>query len=292
MLLNRLVENQLVFPPKFLADNTFYITQMGSHAYACHTPESDYDYYGFCVASQEMTFPHLAGEIPGFGRSAKRFEQWQEQSKEHKDFPKSDWTIYSIVKYFDLCMGCNPNVLNSIFTPRHCVIHSTQISELVRENRRIFLSKKAWHTHKGYAYAQQSKMKSKNFENEQRKKDVEIYGFSTKFAYHLVRLLLEVEQILLTGDVDLQLNGELYKSIRRGEWSEERLTNFFIEKEKHLENLYHTSDVIPFSPDEAKIKDLLLKCLEMHYGNIDKCVKVLGRESLAIQKIKEIVGEF
>ena len=52
---------------------------------------------------------------------------------------------------------------------------------------------------------------------------VAAHGYDTKFAYHVVRLIGEVEQILVEQDVDLQRDRELLKAIRRGEWTEERL---------------------------------------------------------------------
>ena len=50
-----------------------------------------------------------------------------------------------------------------------------------------------------------------------REKDIVKHGYSTKFAYHIVRLLNEVEQILTEHDLDLERNREQLKSIRRGD---------------------------------------------------------------------------
>jgi hypothetical protein len=38
-----------------------------------------------------------------------------------------------------------------------------------------------------------------------------------KFAYHVIRLLGEAEQILLEGDIDLRRNSAQLKAIRRGD---------------------------------------------------------------------------
>jgi predicted nucleotidyltransferase len=51
---------------------------MGSQAYGVNTDTSDLDIYGVCIPPKEMIFPHLAGEIPGFGQQIQRFEMWQE----------------------------------------------------------------------------------------------------------------------------------------------------------------------------------------------------------------------
>ena len=77
MLLNVLKNKKLINPPKWLPDNTHYLTMMGSVAYGVSSDTSDIDVYGFCIPKKNMIFTHLAGEIPGFGRPIKRFDQWQ-----------------------------------------------------------------------------------------------------------------------------------------------------------------------------------------------------------------------
>lgn len=270
-----LEEKQLVSPPKWLSHNIQYECIMGSVAYGVSSNTSDMDIYGFCIPKKDMVFPHLAGEIPGFGKQIQRFEQFQQhhiidESAMGGKGRSYDITIFSIVKYFQLLMENNPNIIDSIFVPTNCILHSTKVGNIVRESRKIFLHKGSWHKFKGYAYSQLHKMSIKNPIGK-RKEDIQQNGFDTKYAYHLVRLLYEVEQILIGGDIDLTRNSEHLKAIRRGEVSENEIREWFSIKEKHLENLYHTSS-LQNSPDESKIRQLLLQCLEEHYGNLDKCV--------------------
>ncbi len=56
------------------------------------------------------------------------------------------------------------------------------------------------------------------------------HGYNTKKAYHCVRLMSEVEMILEEGDLDLQRNREQLKSIRRGEWTEQEVIDYFSRK--------------------------------------------------------------
>jgi len=104
-----------------------------------------------------------------------------------------------------------------------------------------------------------------------RTRDVAQYGYDLKWAYHCVRLLNEVEQILVEGDLDLLRNREQLKSIRRGEWTLEELETYFTNKEHALETAYAESK-LPHGPDEAAIKNLLLECLEQHYGSLEAAV--------------------
>ncbi|MEM7033402.1 MAG: nucleotidyltransferase domain-containing protein [Chloroflexota bacterium] len=204
-LIQKLVKKQLISPPKWLPNNVHYLVMMGSIAYGASNDSSDMDVYGFCIPPKSTVFPHLAGEIPGFGTQKKRFEQWQEHhifDAEEKGGQgrEYDLSIYSIVKYFNLVMQNNPNMVDSLFVPPHCVLYQTQIGQLVRENRQLFLHKGAWHKYKGYAYSQLNKMQNKKSEGKRRDL-VKQYGYDVKFAYHLVRLLLEVEEILETGNL-------------------------------------------------------------------------------------------
>jgi hypothetical protein len=106
-----------------------------------------------------------------------------------------------------------------------------------------------------------------------REKDIVKHGYSTKFAYHVVRLLNEVEQILIEHDLDLERNREQLKSIRRGEWKEQQIVEYFQTKEKELEKVYSES-TLRHSPDENRIKTILLECLEMYYGSLDGAIKI------------------
>jgi predicted nucleotidyltransferase len=287
MLLQRLKTLQLITPPEWLVYNTQYLTIMGSQAYGVSTDASDDDIYGFAIPLKEDVFPHLKGEIEGFGKNKQRFETWQQHHVEDKESRKQyDFQVYSIVRYFSLCMDNNPNMIDSLFTPVNCVIHSTQVAEMIREHRKMFLHKGSWHKFKGYAYSQMHKMDIKVPEGK-RKESIEEHGYDLKFAYHVVRLLNEVEQILIEGDLDLQRNREQLKAIRRGDWTKEQIHQYFTDKEKILEETYAKS-TIPYGPDEGKIKELLLKCLEHHYGNLDKVIVIPGRLEEALRQISEI----
>lgn len=113
-----------------------------------------------------------------------------------------------------------------------------------------------------------------------------INQMESKFLYHVVRLIAEVEQILAEGDLDLQKNKEQLKAIRRGEWTEQQIRDYFTQKEKFLEILYIESK-LPYSPDVAKIKTLLLNCLEEHYGTLDRAIVIQGKAESLLRDIKE-----
>jgi predicted nucleotidyltransferase len=283
MILHDLQKQNLIQPPKWLSDNCCYLTIMGSEAYGVSSGDSDKDVYGVTIPPKDLVFPHLAGHIDGFGRQIQRFDVWQQHHIPYNE-KEYDFAVYSIVRYFHLCMENNPNMIDSLFTPRRCVIHITPLFEYVRENRKEFLHKGCFHKLKGYAYAQLQKIKNKKPSNDKRAADVEVNGFDTKFAYHLVRLLNECEQILVKHDLDLEENNEQLKSIRRGEWGLDRIVTFFESREKSLDLIYAQS-TLRHEPDEKVIKNMLLHCLEIHYGSLDNAIK---KDNNIVQMINEL----
>jgi len=284
----------LINPPHFLDTGVQYEVIMGSIAYGVSDDDSDMDIYGFAIPPRDMVFPHLSGYIHGFDEELKPFTQFQQ----HKILDKSanagkgreyDLTIYSIIKYFRLLTDCNPNIIDTLFVPRRCVVYSTNLGELLRENRHLFLNKGCWPTFKGYAYTQIHKMKTKQPEGK-RVQLVEKYGYDVKFAYHVVRLLNEIEQIMAEGTLALDQNSEQLKAIRRGEWTQQQVETYFHEKEKSLETLY-TNSKLPIKADFRSIKALLLNCLEQHYGSLENCINSQDKHLNALNEIQKILSQ-
>ena len=158
-----LTKRGLVRPPSFLNDNIHYEAVMGSVCYGVSTEFSDFDVVGFCIPPKHVIFPHLNGEIQGFGKQGQKFNVYQQHHINDSDALNGkgrvyDINIYSIVSYFQLCMDNNPNMLDSLFAPADCVLHCTKIGNMIRDKRRDFLHKGAWHRFKGYAFQQIKKM--------------------------------------------------------------------------------------------------------------------------------------
>jgi len=287
MILKNLEKEKLIHPPKWMCDNTQYLCRMGSVMYGLNTDTSDEDLYGWCIPPKTLVFPHLAGEIPGFGKQIQRFEQWQQHHIKFKE-KEYDFQVFSIVKFFQLCLENNPNVIEALYCPIKHILHSTEVSKLVRDNRHLFLSKGVKHKLVGYAYSQLHKMKTKTpEEGSNRYEDVQTHGFDRKYAYHLVRLVFQCQFILENCDLQFERPDVQYlKAIRAGEVSEDDILSLFQEKEKTLEKLYVDSK-LQYQPDEAKIKQLLLQVLEIHYQSVD--VIIPDRYEKAISEIEDII---
>lgn len=321
MLLHRLAKDKLIDIPKWLPDNMAYMCHTGSVAYGVSNNKSDIDCCGFYFPPLHNMFPHLAGNIPYFTAEQKPndLNVWTQHDVKDKSARKEyDFAIYGIVKFFSLVCENNPNMIDTLFVPDRCVVFSTDVSDMVRSERKQFLHKGSYHKFRGYAYQQLKRLENKedsealnkirDFETEhgissktsyediatlelddntktayrlvfeemlsksKRLESVKIHGFDVKFGYHIVRLALEAEQILNTGELDLECNSEILKSIRRGEWSAEKLKKWFDDKERHLEDAFSKSNLRE-TVDVKNVKQLLMNCIEHHYGSLEKAVK-------------------
>ena len=293
MAVRRLIKMKLIDPPKHLSESIQYEIMSGSVSYGISTKDSDIDIVGFSIPSREIIFPHTVGYIAGFDTEYEKFEQYQNNHVLDKtDNKEYDITIYSIIKYFKLCMQNNPNMIDSLFVPRRCVLYMTEIGKLVRGNRKLFLHKGSWHRFKGYAYRQIYKMKNKMpLKGSKRWKLVQMYGYDIQFATHTVRLLNEIEQILIKGDLDLEENREQLKSIKRGEWTEKQILDYFNTKETALEELYLNSS-LPYGPPEEKIKTLLINCLEMHFGSLQYVIQKPSNVDSFINDLNNLINSY
>lgn len=92
--------------------------------------------------------------------------------------------------------------------------------------------------------------------NEVRAKLEEQYGFDTKHAMHLVRLMRMAQEIIRDGKVVVRRpDAEELLRIRNGEFDYQRLINWSEEMDKSLNELYESSD-LPYSPDYQAIDQL------------------------------------
>lgn len=260
----------------------------GSFAYGISGDTSDTDVVGICIPPMEYVFPHTIGYINGFGPMPPKFDNSQQHHIQLND-KEYDVAIYSIVRFFDLVAENNPNLIDVLFLPDRCITHIDNIGRLIRQNRKTFLTRHAFHKFIGYAYSQLKKMEAMN-PKESRKELIDKHGFDTKFGSHLVRLALECEQILIEHDLDLERNSEILKSIRRGEWTMDQVKSWFKNKEEGLNKLYHES-TLRNKPNWDELRRILMCCLEEKYGSLSSAIStnIDVRVLRKYEQIKQII---
>lgn len=155
-IIKKLYNQKLLNVPHQFCLDTHYEVMMGSAAYNVAQSTSDMDVHAICTPPLEYIYPHLSGHIRGFGDDAPNFDTFQQHGIVHnsKDY---DVVIYSIIKTFNLAAENNPNILDMLWVPDHCVLQSDAIGQYIRKNRKHFLHRGSYHKFRGYAYAQLKK---------------------------------------------------------------------------------------------------------------------------------------
>lgn len=91
----------------------------------------------------------------------------------------------------------------------------------------------------------------------------EKYGYDTKHAYHLVRLIRMCRETLTTGKVFVKRDDrEELLHIRNGGWKYDDLIEFAESEEKSLKELYEVSNILPNKPDHHYIDNLCIELVE------------------------------
>lgn len=153
----------------FWESNLIYKCYGGSISYGTNTADSDTDVKGICIPPREYFF------------GLNRFEQ--HETKE------PDSVIYSLQKFIQLAMKCNPNIIEMLYVRENHILFCNEWGEKLLSLRDEFLSKQARHSFGGYAYAQLQQLDKRTYPHSKRKEEIEKFGYDTKHAYHLIRLL-------------------------------------------------------------------------------------------------------
>lgn len=105
------------------------------------------------------------------------------------------------------------------------------------------------------------------------------FGYDSKHAVHLVRLIRMCREILETGQVLVKRpDAEEIKAIRAGAWTYEKICEFAETEDKALQ-IVASKSKLPNAPDMKKIHEMVFGMV-MRY-NFNKC-DVLSEEKLAI----------
>lgn len=245
-------ERDLIVP-----QGTILLGYRGSIAHGMYIPSSDpdsiddKDIMGVCI-------PELNNYL-GFGH----FEQKEKMYKEW------DSVVYEIRKFFRLLLKANPNVMSLLWLPRELYIIRTPLGNQIIENRELFVSKQAYHSFNGYAYGQFKRMthcKHEGYMGEKRKQLVDRFGYDTKNAAHLIRLLRMGIEFLTEGRLYVhRKDSDQLLSIKRGEWSLD-LVKAEAEHLFRLAEEAYVASKLPNNPATDEAERLLISIILEHFN--------------------------
>jgi predicted nucleotidyltransferase len=91
------------------------------------------------------------------------------------------------------------------------------------------------------------------------------YGYDSKHASHLVRLIRQAKEILQEGTIHVyRPDREELLAIRNGAWTYEQLEQYAVDSEKELDVLYKESKLRD-KPDHKRISELYREICEEHH---------------------------
>lgn len=122
-----------------------------------------------------------------------------------------DIVVYELNKFVSMISQCNPNVLSLLWLNPEHYIHLSRHGQYLIDNRDNFVtSDGVYNAFFGYAHQQFKKMTAGKYEGymgSKRKALVDKYGYDTKNAAHLFRLLQMGGNYLRTGVLQVEWTG-------------------------------------------------------------------------------------
>jgi predicted nucleotidyltransferase len=229
-----------------LGDWNILLAYRGSIAHGTYEPNTkpgsidDRDLLGVCVPPLEYYYG-----LKEYGSRGTR---------EIVDDPW-DIVIYEARKTVSLLAKGNPNVLSLLWLPENLYVKKTDAGETLINNRDAFATRSTFYPFMGYAKSQLTKMERgafKGYMGDKRRALVEKYGYDTKNAAHLIRLLRMGIEFLRDGELQVQRHdaSELL-AIKHGEWELDKVK----EEARRLSALCeeaHVRSPLPKEPDLVK----------------------------------------
>lgn len=191
--------------------------------------------------------------------------------QEFRDPSDEDTVYFSLSRFLELAIDCNPNIVEQLFVREEDVLYINEVGEELRALRHLFVSKNAFGRFGSYAFSQLKRMDVHNSDfrrNEKRMKAIEFGDehFDRKNAMHLVRLLKMGIEILRDGDVKTyRPDAEFLLSIRHGSLSRQEILDLAADLEAELEDAMQNS-TIPNVPNQLLIHQWLIKVTDQTLG--------------------------
>lgn len=182
-------------------------------------------------------------------------------SRGTKEIKKNEWdiVIYEVLKAIRLLEGGNPNILSILWLEPNYYIKISDPGQIILDNKNLFTGRHVYKPFIGYAKSQFHKMEHMAFEGymgDKRKRLVELHGYDTKNAAHLIRLLRMGIEFLRDGELNVKrYDATELLDIKHGEWSLEKVKSEAEHLFKRAEEAYDRS-TLPIRPDREKINQL------------------------------------
>lgn len=179
-----------------------------------------------------------------------------------------DVVIYEHRKALRLLAKGNPNMLCMLWAPPEFTWHYTAAGEALLASKSLFATKAAYPAFRGYAQSQLKKMQKgvyHGYMGEKRRALVDKFGYDTKNASHLIRILRQGIDFMNSGELEVyRSDAAQLVAIKRGEYSFEYVSELAQELDTLLAKAGESSK-LPEKPDWDAINELAV-----HMYNLQK----------------------
>jgi len=215
----------------------------GSQAYGTASEDSDTDYRGILIPPKS------------FFLGLDSFEQY-----ETKD---PDVVFYDIRKFTRLALQTNPNILETLFVDDYLLV--TSYGRKLLDIRNEFLTKACVRTYLGYAKQQLYRLNinpAPASRSDKRMALVEKFGYDTKYAMHLIRLLRTGIEVITEGVLRVKRpDADFLLSIRNGAYTKEAIMAMADELTEQLRQAEQSSP-LPEKADYHKVNKIVTEIVE------------------------------
>jgi predicted nucleotidyltransferase len=157
-------------------------------------------------------------------------ERFMDEKLSQKRTVTWDIVYYSLPKYLRLILKQNPNVIMLLWLSEKHYLKRTSLGQRLIDNRDRLLSKQCYDSFCGYAHGQLHRMTHHAPTGKmgaKRKELVQKFGYDTKNASHLIRLLKMGLETLTTGEMQVERpDNNMLLAIKRGEWELQKVLDY------------------------------------------------------------------
>jgi len=242
-----------------LREHLILVGRRGSEAHGTYVPSTDpnsiddRDLFGVVIAPLDYYFG---------------LRRW-----EHAESIKECWDVVldETRKWCNMLVGQNPNVIQGLYLEPEDYLWFTDAGSYLVSQREVFRSRDAaLRAFIGYAHGQLKRMTTigayKGYMGDKRKMLVDRFGFDTKNAAHLLRLLYVGEEYIRTGTMHVRRTGDevrLLLSVKRGEVA---LADVQALADAAFQRVYAASadSPLPPQPDYDRVNAVVRETFRIH----------------------------
>lgn len=266
-----LLASQINAPETIKNFKIVYTFLSGSRAYGINEPDSDYDLVAVFIPAPDYYLGLNMSKIP----DAVEIKDIGVEMEDGSGIVVGI-KYYELKHFVQLALKNNPNILEGLWADKDCIIRCNDTMSMLKDIRKLFLStEKAYSAYRGYAYDQCTKMIGADAPTgrmgAKRKEILDKFGYDTKNATHLFRLLYTAIDVIRNQRIQVKLDEDARKflmEIKGGKYALDELNDYIVKLMKTvdlaMEDAKKDGRILKAEPQI--IDRVLFEALKKHFG--------------------------